>query len=364
MANNTVMLDRLALVRAKLDDWDVDGVYITNATNRRWLSGFTGSSGYLVITRDQAIIATDSRYTIQAAVQSPHFTLYKQASEPDEAQRVIEQAGVHSLAVEGDDMTVSALDKLRSATEGVQWQALDNLIAPLRQVKSEDELATISRAAAITDRAMQQVPLLATPGMTERELAWALERFMRESGADALAFEIIVASGPNAARPHHHPGDRELQEGDAIIIDMGAALDGYRSDLTRTFFLGSTPDERFTEVYKTTLAAQTAALEGLRAGISGKTAHMLAHDVISDAGYGENFGHGLGHGLGLDIHEQPRLSRMAPDTPLLAGSVVTVEPGIYLEGWGGVRIEDLVVLTEDGIVLLSHAPKEPIIALQ
>ncbi len=361
---DNVMQERVEAARAQLDNWDVDAVYVTNPTNRRWLSGFTGSSGYLVITADQAILATDSRYFIQAAVQSPHFTLYKQASEPDEAQRVIELAGAQTVAIEGDDMTVSALAKLRNGTEGVEWRPLDNLITPLRQIKSDKELATIARAAAITDQAMAQVPLLAKPGMTEQELAWQLERFMRESGADGLAFEIIVASGPNAARPHHHPGDRELQAGDAIIIDMGAGLDGYKSDMTRTFYLGQTPDEKFSEVYNTTLAAQTAALEGLKAGISGKTAHMLAHDVIADAGYGENFGHGLGHGLGLDIHEQPRLSRMAPDTPLPAGSVVTVEPGIYLESWGGVRIEDLVVLTEDGIILLSHAPKDPVILLQ
>lgn len=361
---DNVMLDRLKAVRAQLVEWDVDGVYITNPTNRRWLSGFTGSSGYLVITADEAILATDSRYTIQAAVQSPHFTLYKQTSEPDEAQRVVEMASVHTLAIEGDDMTVSALAKLRDRTKGVEWRPLENLIAPLRQVKSEQELATITRAAAITDQAMAQVPLLANPGMTEQELAWQLERFMREAGADGLAFEIIVASGPNAARPHHHPGERELQAGDAIIIDMGAALDGYKSDMTRTFFLGNSPDEKFTEVYNTTLTAQTAALKGLKAGISGKTAHMLAHNVIDGAGYGEHFGHGLGHGLGLDIHEQPRLSRLAPDTPLPAGSVVTVEPGIYLEGWGGVRIEDLVVLTDDGIVLLSHAPKDPVITLE
>lgn len=361
---NEVMEERLKAVRGRLDEWEVDGVYITNATNRRWLSGFTGSSGYLVVTRDEAILATDSRYYIQAAVQAPHFTLYKQSNEEDEAQRIIEQAGVHILAIEGDDMTVSALARLQDKTEGIDWRALDSLIAPLRHVKSKAELAIMTRAAAITDQAMAQVPLLAKPGVPERELAWQLERFMRESGAEGVAFEIIVASGPNAARPHHRPGERQLQPGDAIIVDMGAALEGYKSDLTRTFYLGGSPDEKFWDVYNTTLAAQTAALEGLRAGISGKTAHMLAHDVISEAGYGDNFGHGLGHGVGLDIHEGPRLSRMAPDTPLPAGAVVTVEPGIYLEGWGGVRIEDLVALTVDGITLLSHAPKDPVIPLE
>lgn len=361
---DTVMEERLEAVRARLDEWEVEGVYITNATNRRWLSGFTGSSGYLVITGDQAILATDSRYYIQAAVQAPHFTLYKQASEKDEAQRIVDQAGVSTLAIEGDDMTVAALARLRETTEGVDWRPLENLIAPLRQVKSETELTTIARAAALTDQTMSQVPRLAKPGIEERELAWQLERFMRESGADGVAFEIIVASGPNAARPHHRPGERALQPGDAIIIDMGAALDGYKSDLTRTFVLGQSPSAKFMDVYSTTLAAQTAALSGLRAGISGRAAHMLAHDVISNAGYGDNFGHGLGHGLGLDIHEGPRLSKMAPDTPLPAGAVVTVEPGIYLEGWGGVRIEDLVVLTEDGVTRLSHAPKEPVIPLE
>lgn len=355
--------ERLEMVRSKLGEWDVDGVYVASTTNRRWLSGFTGSAGYAFVTADEAFLSTDSRYWIQAAGQAPAFILLKHSNRPEETQELIDQAGVRRAGIEADYLTVAALNKLRRDAPDIEWVAIDNMIDPLRQVKSTDELAIIARAAAITDLAAQQVPEFARPGVTEKDVAWQLEKLMREAGADGLAFEIIVASGPNAARPHHRPAHRQLQPGDPIIVDMGAALDGYKSDLTRTFFLGDSPDERFKTVYDTTLAAQTAALDGLRAGLTGQEAHALAHDVISAAGYGDNFGHGLGHGLGLDIHEQPRLSRTAPDTPLPAGAVVTVEPGIYLDDWGGVRIEDLVVLTEDGVTRLSHAPKNPIIPL-
>jgi Xaa-Pro aminopeptidase len=233
----------------------------------------------------------------------------------------------------------------------------------LRQVKSAEELAIIQSAARITDLAMEQVPALVRLGMTESELAWLLEKTMREAGADAMAFDIIVASGPNAALPHHHPGARTLQIGDALIVDMGAAVNGYKSDLTRSFFLGATPSEAYWAIYTTVLAAQTATIDHLRAGMTGKEGDALARDVIVEAGYGDRFGHGLGHGLGLDIHEEPRLSRIRDKELIPDGSVVTVEPGIYIPDFGGVRIEDLMLVSDSGATLLSHAAKTPLIAV-
>ena len=231
----------------------------------------------------------------------------------------------------------------------------------MRAVKSAEEIDVIVRAAAITDAAMNQVNQLARVGMSEKELAWQLERTMREAGADGMAFTVIVASGPNAARPHHRPGERQLQAGDAIVIDMGAMLDGYHSDLTRTFYLGSEPDEQFWTIYNLVLAAQEAALAGIQAGLTGKEADALARDVIAAAGHGAHFGHGLGHGVGLEIHEAPWLSVVREKERVDAGMVTSVEPGVYIPGWGGVRIEDLALVMENGVRCLSQAAKNPII---
>jgi Xaa-Pro aminopeptidase len=232
---------------------------------------------------------------------------------------------------------------------------LNETVEPLRAVKSAEELQLIRRAAAITDSVAAQIPALIRPGMTERELSWELEKRLRESGANGTAFPIIVASGPNAALPHHASGDRMLQRGDALIVDMGAAVSGYMSDLTRSFFLGETPDAQYAAVYDAVQEAQRRALAGMRAGMTGRAVDALARDRLVEAGYGDHFGHGLGHSLGLEIHEQPRLSRLN-EKPLPAGVVLTVEPGVYLPGWGGVRLEDLVLLTEAGVEVLSACP--------
>jgi Xaa-Pro aminopeptidase len=228
----------------------------------------------------------------------------------------------------------------------------------MRMVKTEGEIEAIRAAAAITDAAMIRLPGLVSSGMTEAELAWRLERQMRELGASGMAFEPIVAFGPNSARPHHCPGDRTLREGDVVLVDMGARLNGYHSDMTRTFFFGDKADGLFLEVFGVVLAAQTAALEKIKGGINTVEAHLAAADVIEEAGYGENFGHGLGHGLGLEIHEMPMLSAIRAPQTVGYNAVITIEPGIYLPGWGGVRIEDVAQVTPDGTITLSQAPKE------
>jgi len=196
--------------------------------------------------------------------------------------------------------------------------------------------------------------------MTEREAAWELEAYMRTHGADKIAFDLIVGSGPNGAMPHHHSDPRPIQTGEPIVLDLGAQVNGYHSDLTRTICLGRPQDGRFLEIYDVVLRAQEAALRGIRAGMTGIEADRIARDVIEAAGYGDSFGHGLGHGVGLAVHEGPRAGRTSEDT-LLAGSTLTIEPGIYLPGWGGVRIEDLTLVCENGVQLISHASKEPLV---
>ena len=236
--------------------------------------------------------------------------------------------------------------------------SVENLI--MEASRRLDELEVIRRAVYIADRAFEAVAARLRPGMTEREVAWRLEVEMRERGADELSFPIIVASGPNGAKPHHRASDRPIQPGEPIVIDMGCRVDGYCSDMTRTITLGE-PDGRFWEIYQVVLRAQQTCEDGLRAGMLGKDGDALARDVISGAGYGEQFGHGTGHGVGLLIHEAPYLSRTRGETPLVEHAVVTVEPGIDRPGWGGVRIEDMVVIGAKGCQILTTAHKFPVI---
>lgn len=342
-----------------LAEWGADALLVGSPANRRWLSGFTGSAGWLLLTETEALLSTDFRYWEQVGRQAPAYTLATNDGRDRLPTHLIAQSGAKHVAFEAAHMTVDVFDRLQErAGPSVEWMRRSVTVEHLRAVKSPGELERIRRAAAITDLAVAQVPFLARPGVTEKALAWRLEQALHEGGADGAAFEIIVASGPNAALPHHRPGSRELAEGDALTIDIGALVDGYRSDLTRTFYLGETPDARFQEIYGLVLRAQTTALEQMRAGMTGQAIDALGRDIIEAAGYGEQFGHGLGHGVGLEIHERPSLGRLVAEEQVPAGSVVTVEPGVYLPGWGGVRIEDLVLLTADGAELLSHAPKE------
>jgi len=227
----------------------------------------------------------------------------------------------------------------------------------MRAIKDNAELATIRRAVAISDGAVEHIKKMIRPGITEKEIAWELEFYMRTHGADQLAFPIIAAAGPNGAMPHAVPSDRAVLPGEPIVMDLGARVDGYNSDLTRTICIGE-PDERFRQVYGVVLKAQLAAEEAIRPGMQGREADAVAREVISKAGYGEYFGHGLGHGVGLAVHEKPGVGKTSEDL-LLPGSVVTVEPGIYIPGWGGIRIEDTVIVTDDGIEVLSQATKDP-----
>ncbi|MEM7801303.1 MAG: aminopeptidase P family protein [Chloroflexota bacterium] len=358
-------MDRLNLIRDSLKKWNIDGILIESGSNYRWLSGFKGSRCSLLVTQKKALLGTDFRYWEQAKQQSPEFELVKFGVGEGLANvgDMIHMSGVRRLGLEGNHVTLSKFKILRHAikdVDGFKFVTLSEPIEGLRLSKSKTEIDTIRRAVHITDEVMGLVPQIAHPGMTERTLAWELEKAMRDRGADSVAFDIIVAAGPNGAMAHHRPGDYEMKVGDPIIIDMGCKIDGYHSDLTRTFFLGNQPDDTFKYVYGLVLLAQKNALSNIKAGLTGKEADSLARDVIDEAGHGDHFGHSLGHGVGLNIHELPRFAS-SYDDEIPENSIMSVEPGVYLPGWGGVRIEDLVIVQNDGVEILSAAPKDPII---
>lgn len=356
------MIERLTKTRESFDKWRVDGVLISSPANRRWLSGFTGSAGLLLVTRDHALLSTDSRYWEQASEQSPYFEIYRSKNEKDDVLKFLQAGGIERIGFEARHVTVAELKSLKG-NQGFTWKPLDSTLEPLRAVKSNFELDLIRKAARLTDDTVAQFPRLARSGLSERGVAWELEKFMRDSGADRPAFDIIVASGSNSALPHHHPGDRVLQKGDIVVVDLGAEVAGYKSDLTRSFYLGDEVDEAFTSLYETVLQAQRAAIEGIKAGVDGRSIDSLARDVIEAAGHREHFGHGTGHSLGLEIHESPRFSSISDGVIIPENSVMTVEPGIYLPGYGGIRIEDLILVTQSGPAFLSQAPKAPIVSL-
>lgn len=355
---------RITAVRQKFDEWQTDALLITSPANRRWLSGFTGSNAMLLLTPDQALIATDSRYYERAQIEAPLFTLFKHERTRQHDRHFFQAVSAKCMGIEKKHVTLEQAANWRGLRTGIHWRPLLETVEPLRAIKSAAEIAIMRRAAAMTDQAMAQFPHIARPGLTEKQLAWELEKLMMAAGADGLAFATSVASGPNSALPHHTTSSRALQPGDVIIVDMGARLEGYHSDMTRTFYLGGEPPARFWELFRLVQQAQQQTLQHTRPGMTLLEADALARDIIHGAGHKEHFGHGLGHGVGLEIHEDPFLSPRAPANSILkAGMNVTIEPGIYIPGWGGIRLEDFAWLTVDGWQLLSHTPYDPVIPL-
>jgi Xaa-Pro aminopeptidase len=354
---------RLETLRAKLAEKHLDAILISQAENRRYLSGFTGSTGWLLISQDKALIASDFRYYEQVGKECPDFELVKITGLfTDVLPEMVKATGTTRLGFEASTVTVAQLQKWRAATPGTRWFTTYELVEYLRASKDDAELAIMKEALALTDRALAQGLEQVRPGMKERDLAWILESYMRTHGAEGVAFEILVQAGPHSAMPHYSAGEGVIREGEPLLIDMGAKVQGYHADLTRTFFVGKEPDRQFREVYDIVLRAQEAAEKGIRAGMIGKDAHALAQKVIDEAGYGDRFGHGLGHGVGLAIHEKPSAGRLSEDI-LVPGSLLTVEPGIYIPAWGGVRIEDVVRVTDDGVEVLTASPKDPILPI-
>jgi Xaa-Pro aminopeptidase len=352
--------NRIDRLRAKLVDSQLDGVLISAAENRRYLSGFTGSSGYLLITHDKAILATDFRYTEQASKQSEKFEIFR-ISSADWLASLLAELNIPKLGFESSNVTVAAYTNLKetlatsTAKDRVQLIPMVDLVEPLRATKSLDELALITKAVEIADQAYEEISPTIEVGDTEESVAWRLERSMRERGAEAIAFDIIVAAGPNGAMAHHRADQTPILNGQPVVMDFGARYQGYCSDITRTICLGE-PDETFRKVYDTVLGAQLTASATVEAGMTGEQADNLARNVIKAAGHGDQFGHSLGHGIGLAVHEDPRVGPRATNI-LENGTIFTVEPGIYIPGWGGVRIEDIVVMENGRARILTMANK-------
>jgi len=350
---------RLTKVREILTQRNLDAILVSQPENRRYLSGFTGSSGWLIVTADRALLATDFRYFEQVTRQAPTFELARVEGEfSDLLPDLMADLQVQRLGFEGQHLTVDQLYRWSQATSDVEWVPLKETEA-LRAVKDAAEIEALRRSVALTDAAFAHLMETIGPGMTEREVAWEIEAYMRTHGASKVAFDLIVAAGPNGALPHAQAGDHVIQPGEPIVVDIGCVLDGYCSDMTRTFCLGQ-PSPGYLEVWDVVLQALESAEATIRAGLSGVEADAIARAVIDQAGYGECFGHGLGHGVGLAVHEGPRASRLSQDT-LQAGMSLTIEPGIYLPGRFGVRLEDLVIIHEDGIEILSNTPKMPVV---
>ena len=348
---------RIQRMRQALHQQGIDAILVTRPENQRYLSGFTGGDGMLLITQTDALLLTDFRYYEQVAEEAPDFQLVKLESQtPQVLKQVLRKHQVQTLGFESTDVSFARYQEWKKATRGVKWVPTQEAVESLRMVKDGDELARIRKAVAISDAACDHIREFVQPGMTEKEVAWELESYMRTHGAESLAFPLIVGSGPDGAKPHAVLEDRPIQKGEAIVLDMGARVDGYNSDLTRTICLGK-PDEKLQEVYDIVLRAQLAAEEGAKPGMKGQEVDALARQVINDAGHAEHFGHGLGHGVGLAVHEGPSAGQSGTRT-MEPGMVCTIEPGIYLPGWGGVRIEDLVVFTATGVDVLTQARKE------
>ncbi|MDO8716033.1 MAG: aminopeptidase P family protein [Dehalococcoidales bacterium] len=352
--------NRLQKLRRKLEGKEVDGIFISQPENRYYLSNFLGTAGYLLITRHDAVLATDFRYTEQAGIQSPEYRIFQiTGSSLDWFVQLVAGLKIKRLGFESGNITFAFHGKLSGALNKVQPKIelipLEGAVESIRVIKEPGEIELIIKAAEISDKAMEHIRETIHVGMTEKEVAWEIEKFMREKGSQSLPFEAIVASGPNAALPHHRPSERRISPGEPVVIDIGARFGGYCSDLTRTICL-ERHDSQFNQVYDTVLKAQLAAITMIHEGTSGTEADGAARKVITDAGFGQAFGHSLGHGVGLNEHEQPRLGPNSTDT-LVSGMVFTIEPGIYLTGWSGVRIEDLVLLENGKIKLLSKARK-------
>jgi Xaa-Pro aminopeptidase len=355
---------RLGRLREAMADNDLGGLLITQPENRRYVSGFTGSAGVLIVTPDRQVIATDFRYYEQVQAECPEWELIRVGYDfEDKMLDVVRDLGLEGEALGFESEHVSVAQALRweqALQAHARLVGTTHLVEDLRMSKDEDELRALKRAVALADEALAHIYDWMQPGMTEQQVAWELESVMRRRGASHVSFEVITASGPNGALPHQRPTERVIQAGEPIVMDLGCTVEGYCSDVTRTVCLGEPKDDKYFMIWSLVRRAQETAEAGIQAGMTGVDADKLARDVIVEAGFGDYFGHSLGHGVGLAIHEDPKLSFMnSGQIPI--GAVVTVEPGIYLPDWGGVRIEDMVVVREDGVEVLTGAAKVPVL---
>lgn len=351
-------MSRLGAVRERLAAESLDALVVSSPYNRAHLSGFTGSSGWLVISAARAALVTDARYVEQAAAQAPEFEVLRHETGEHFAVVAAEcgRAAARRVGFEAHVATFAEYEQLKAALHPAELIAARPIVEDLRMIKDAAEVEAIRRAVRLADEGFAHILPFIRPGVREADVALELEFFLRRAGADGLAFETIVASGPRSALPHGVASERVIGPAEMVTLDFGCRVGGYCSDITRTVAVGEPPAE-LRAVYDVVLAAQQAALAAVAPGKPGREVDRVARDVIAAAGHAERFGHGTGHGVGRFIHENPRLSPKG-DVELRPGMVVTIEPGIYLPGVGGVRIEDMALVTAGGYERLTQAPKD------
>jgi Xaa-Pro aminopeptidase len=359
---------RLAALRALLGRLGLDAILIQSRATSRYLSGFSlrrgdestsGYSGALLVTADRSWILADNRYLEQAAAEAPGWELVHTATDlPVELPPLLAQSGIRRLGLEANRTTHAAWEAITAAAPACELVAIESELAELRILKSAAEIDAIGRACALGDRAFDYLVATVRPGMTERRVARLIAEFFEDHGAEDLAFDSIVLVGARASMPHGTPGDTPVQDGHVLLMDFGCQVDGYRSDMTRTVFVGE-PDSLASRRLDLVAGAQQAALAAIQVGVPSRVPHQAARAFLADAGYPDAFTHGVGHGIGLETHEPPRLK--TSEAPLRAGMVFSVEPGLYLPGEMGIRIEDIAVLEEDGPRLLTASPRQAVV---
>lgn len=347
---------RIDKLRNHLSKTNIDAIIVTNPLNVRYLSGYTGSSGRLVISEDDLYIISDSRYELQCAVESPHFKLALMSSQWEaSAVEIIHRLKPSTVSFEADSITFEEWNHLSQALTDIQLIPADNYISSMRLIKDEDEISLMRKAVNIADMAFSNILNFLSNDITEKELTAEIDCELRRCGADRESFDTITISGIRTAFIHGQATDKRIQTGDLVLMDFGARYQGYNSDITRTVVIGEPTKEQI-DIYDIVLQAQMLAIEAIKPGVSGCDIDAIARNFISDKGYGDFFGHGLGHGLGLHIHDSQAFSKFSA-LILEPGIIATVEPGIYIPNWGGIRIEDNILVTESGYEILTQSPK-------
>lgn len=350
---------KLQKLRKILQEQNIDGILITNEYNRRYMTGFTGTAGVAIVSQNDAVFITDFRYTEQATAQIKDYRIVQhEVTLLEEIATQVKAMGIKLLGFEKDSVSYGTYELYKNVIQA-DLVPVSGLIEKIRLIKTEQEINIIKVACEIADHAFTHILDYIKPGKTELDVSNELEFFMRQQGATQSSFDTIVASGLRSALPHGVATNKVIEKGDFVTLDFGALYNGYISDITRTVAVGE-PSEKLVEMYNTVLASQLLALEKVGPGLTGIQADAIARDYLTEKGYGEAFGHSLGHGIGLEVHEGPGLSKRS-NTVLEPGMAVTIEPGVYVPGVGGVRIEDDILITESGNELLTHSTKELII---
>jgi Xaa-Pro aminopeptidase len=356
MPDRSSAATRILRLRACVRSSDVDAFLILDLKNIRYLCGFSGSDGALLVGPGKPVLLVDGRYMTQAAEEAPAVRVVLYRDKITGIADALSSGGIERVGFEPGIVTVEFLHALRRKARKIKWKALPTELGALRALKDPGEIDRIRRAIRIAEGALTSILGRIRPGMSERDIAVELDYAMRLGGAESSSFDTIVASGPNSALPHARPGRRKIRKGDLLVVDHGASYRGYRSDETCTFAVGR-PGKKQERIYAVVKEAHDRALEAVRPGIACRDIDAVARSVIGKAGLGDCFPHGTGHGVGLDVHESPRLSALS-ESVLEEGMVVTIEPGVYLPGFGGVRIEDMVLVERGGARLLTQFSKE------